>query len=92
MNDVADALGTATGRRITYQPITLEQFRGGLEAEGLPPDMIDLLVFLFQEVMDGRNSSVRDGVERALGRAPRDFREFARRAALSGAWSGGIPA
>jgi uncharacterized protein YbjT (DUF2867 family) len=91
MNDVADALSTATGRRITYQPITIEQFRQGLEAEGLPPDMIDLLVFLFQEVMDGRNASVQDGVERALGRAPRDFRAFARRAALSGVWSHGVP-
>jgi hypothetical protein len=38
-------------------------------------------------VFDGRNAHVTDGVERALGRPPRDFRDFARRATAAGAWS-----
>jgi hypothetical protein len=37
-------------------------------------------------VLDGRNAKLADGVERALGREPRDFREFARDAAATGAW------
>lgn len=84
--DVAEIISTATGRHIEYIPITIEQFQEGLEQEGLPPDMVDLLVFLFRVVMDGRNSSVQDGVKRALGREPRDFSEYARNAALAGAW------
>jgi hypothetical protein len=31
---------------------------------------------------------VTDGVERALGRPPRDFADYARRAAATGVWNG----
>jgi len=85
--EVADIISTAIGKKVAYIPITIDQFKAGLEQEGLPPEMVDLLVFLFREVMDGRNSSVQDGVKRALGREPRDFSEFARNAALAGAWN-----
>jgi len=47
-----------------------------------------LIKYLFTEVLDGRNAHLTDGVQRALGRAPRDFTEYARRAAASGAWKG----
>lgn len=40
----------------------------------------------FSEVMDGRNSHLTDGVQRALGRAPRDFKEYVRDAAAAGFW------
>jgi hypothetical protein len=39
------------------------------------------------EVVDGRNAQLADGVQRALGREPRDFTEFARATAASGVWS-----
>ncbi|MDF3131077.1 NAD(P)H-binding protein [Kiritimatiellaeota bacterium B1221] len=86
MNDIAAEISRATGRPLVYQPIRFDQFREGLAQEGLPPDLVDLFVFLFREVMDGRNASVQDGVQRALGRAPRDFSEYARATALAGAW------
>jgi uncharacterized protein YbjT (DUF2867 family) len=38
------------------------------------------------EVLDGRNVEVCDGVRRALGREPRDFTGYARRAAATGVW------
>jgi hypothetical protein len=41
---------------------------------------------LFNDVLDGRNAHLADGVQRALGRAPRDFADFARDAAASGVW------
>jgi hypothetical protein len=37
-------------------------------------------------VLDGRNASIADGVQRALGRPARDFRDFALGAAAAGAW------
>ena len=43
--------------------------------------------YLFGEVLDGRNAYLADGVQQALGRAPRDFADFARDAAAAGAWS-----
>jgi len=36
-----------------------------------------MLEFLFQEVLDGRNAVVCDGVQRALGRPPKDFQDYA---------------
>jgi hypothetical protein len=38
--------------------------------------------------VDGRNARLEDGVQRALGREPRDFTDYARDAAANGAWSG----
>jgi hypothetical protein len=35
---------------------------------------------------DGRNASVGDGVERALGRKPRDFFDWVREIAATGVW------
>ena len=52
----------------------------------MPEDAIWLLTYLFNEVLDGRNAHVTDGVQRALGRAPRDFADFACAAATNGAW------
>ena len=38
-------------------------------------------------VLDGRNSSLGSGVERALGRPPRDFVDYAHETARSGVWN-----
>lgn len=54
----------------------------------MPDEMISLMVELFTEVLDGRNSHVVDGVERALGRTPRDFSDYAKSAAATGMWDG----
>jgi hypothetical protein len=45
-----------------------------------------LLDYLFSTVLDGRNARLADGVERALGRPPRDFSDYAREAAAGGVW------
>jgi len=39
-------------------------------------------------VLDGRNAHLTDGVQRALGRQPRDFGDSARAAAATGVWEG----
>jgi hypothetical protein len=48
---------------------------------------VDLLTYLFSEVLDGRNARLADGVQRALGREPRDFADYARDAAARGVWT-----
>jgi hypothetical protein len=50
--------------------------------------VIELVLFLFGTVLDGRNTPVTDDVRRALGRAPRDFTEYVQRTAASGVWGG----
>jgi hypothetical protein len=44
--------------------------------------------YLFTEVLDGRNAHLTDGVQRALGRPPREFADYARETAASGIWGG----
>ena len=50
-------------------------------------DAIEIFSFLFGEILDGRNAHLTDGVRRALGREPRDFRDFVKDAAVAGAWA-----
>jgi uncharacterized protein YbjT (DUF2867 family) len=85
-SDVADELSKATGHHIRYVPVSLEEHATVAAEQGVPRDVIELLTYLFSEVLDGRNAHLTDGVQRALGREPRDFRDFARDAAAAGAW------
>jgi uncharacterized protein YbjT (DUF2867 family) len=91
----AREISEATGREVVFQPVPREAFAAGVAEAGTPPDVAWLLDYLFATVLDGRNAHVADGVRRALGREPRDFSDFARRIAASGAWNAtgtGVPA
>jgi uncharacterized protein YbjT (DUF2867 family) len=82
-------IAAAAGREIRYVPLPREAFTAALTEQQVPPDFIELLDYLFSEVLDGRNAHLNDGVQRALGRAPRDFAAYARATAATGAWSAG---
>jgi len=84
--DAVEEIGRASGRELRYQPISMEDFEAGLSAEGVPRDVVVLLRYLSTEV-HAHNASVADGVQRALGREPREFADFARDAAARGIWS-----
>jgi uncharacterized protein YbjT (DUF2867 family) len=87
-SEALEEIGRATGRSLTYVPVTPEQFRDGLVQEGVPEDFAAHLTDVFVIVLDGRNAFVTDGVERALGRPPRDFQDYARETAATGIWTG----
>jgi len=53
----------------------------------LPEEEAVPLSELIAEVLDGRNSYLTDGAQRALGRPRRDFAEYARDTAATGAWN-----
>ncbi|RKQ91737.1 uncharacterized protein YbjT (DUF2867 family) [Solirubrobacter pauli] len=82
MDEAVAELAAATGRPLTFTRVTPEAY-----AAAAPPELAELVVFLFTELLDGRNAQPQDGVQRALGRAPRDFGEFARRTAATGVWA-----
>ncbi|AVT35867.1 NmrA family transcriptional regulator [Plantactinospora sp. BB1] len=84
---VAEIAGAA-GREIRFRTVPVEEYAAMLAEQKLPAEVAALLTYLFVEVLDGRNARLADGVSRALGREPRDFRDFARRAAATGIWSG----
>jgi uncharacterized protein YbjT (DUF2867 family) len=77
----------ATGRTIRYVEVSADGYAADLARQDVPPEVIALLGYLFTEVLDGRNARTADGVERALGRPPRDFTEYVRDTAAAGAWN-----
>ena len=86
MFDVAAEISEKTGRDVRYVPVTGDEFASILRAEGLPDDVAAGITDLFTEVLDGRGAYLSDGVQQALGRPPRDFADYVRETAGSGAW------
>jgi uncharacterized protein YbjT (DUF2867 family) len=82
---VAD-ISKASGRDIRYVQVSMDEFATAAADQGAPPEFVDFLTYLFSEVL-GRNAYVTDGVQRAIGREPRDFHDYARDAAAAGAWN-----
>ena len=85
-NEVAEEISRAAGREVSFIRIPKEAFASAIEESGAPEDIVWLLNYLFDTVLDGRNAYVCDGVQRALGREPTDFADYAQRIAASGVW------
>lgn len=85
-SDAAKEISRATGREIHFVSIPQAAFNQAIRESGLPDDYVWLLNYLFETVLDGRNAYLCDGVQRALGRAPKDFADFARQIAESDTW------
>ncbi|HEU0195013.1 MAG TPA: NAD(P)H-binding protein, partial [Gaiellales bacterium] len=85
--EVADLIGTATGRTIRYVDIAAEIYIERQIAEGVPPDAARMVAGLFTSIRDGRGAALSDGVERALGRPPRPFEDYVAEAAAAGHWN-----
>jgi uncharacterized protein YbjT (DUF2867 family) len=85
--DAAAEISRASGRDVRYVPVTSAEYAAGAVAQGVPAEVVDMLTGLFAEVLDGRNAYVTHGIERALGRPPRDFADYATAAARSGVWT-----
>lgn len=86
-----EEIAQASHREIQNIQIPHEAFAAGIAESGAPDDIAWLLNYLFSTVLDGRNAFVCDGVQRALGREPTDFADYARRIAASGIWDAPSP-
>ena len=84
--EAVEEIAKAVGRNIRYVQVSADQYASVLAEAGLPPEFVGLVNYIFTTVLDGRNAHLSDGVQRALGREPRDFADYARDAAASGAW------
>lgn len=85
--EAVDEIARASGREISYIQIPPDVFSAAIAGSGAPEDIAWLLDYLFSTVLDGRNAFICDGVQRALGREPTDFTEYARRTTTSGVWN-----
>lgn len=86
MADVAADLSKATGREISYVDVPHEGFVAEVANSGVPKEVVWMLDYLFATVLDGRNAHLTDGIQRALGRSPKDFADYARDVAATGIW------
>ncbi|RFM26765.1 NAD(P)H-binding protein [Deminuibacter soli] len=77
-------IAAATDRAIQYEQVSSEAYASMLNEYGVPADVTALLSYLFSEVLDGRNAATTNGIQRALGRLPRDFRQFLQSAVATG--------
>jgi uncharacterized protein YbjT (DUF2867 family) len=82
-------IAKANDREIAFVPVPADDYAVALAAAEVPADVIDMVTYLFTTVLDGRNAYLTDGVQRALGRAPRDFYDYAWDTAQSGVWDRG---
>lgn len=80
-------ISRTSNREVRYVPISVEEFASALSRDGVPPEVVELMAYLFTEVLDGRNAYLTDGIRRALGREPRDFASYVRDVAATGIWN-----
>lgn len=85
--DAVAEIAEATGREIRFVPVSVDEYAAALAEEKVPEEFASFIAYLFREVMDGRNTYLANGVERALGRPARDFSDYVRDAAASGVWN-----
>lgn len=76
-----------SNRHIQFQALTLEEYTIMLKAYHVPEDHIWLAHYLFEQVLDGRNSHVTHDIEKILGRKAKDFSEYATEVAATGIWN-----
>ncbi|MFF5487442.1 NAD(P)H-binding protein [Streptomyces virginiae] len=89
LDSVVDEITRATGRVVTYRPLPPEEFAVHAGSQGVPEEFVGLLNLLYGWIAEGRFATLADGVQRVLGREPRDVADYVRRAAAFGVWGGG---
>lgn len=70
-------LSEASDRDITYTPISDDDLRGALSAQGMPAENVEGLVALYELARAGTYSRVSDDIENVLGRPAISFRQYA---------------
>ncbi|WP_225727380.1 MULTISPECIES: NAD(P)H-binding protein [unclassified Nocardia] len=87
--DAVAQIAEATGRQIRYVPVEVPDYVRHLMDRGYDRRSAEMRAGPFQWLHRGNTGFLSDGVLRATGREPRDFAEYARRAAATGVWSAG---
>jgi uncharacterized protein YbjT (DUF2867 family) len=85
--DAVAEIAAATGRDVEFVEVSIDDYVVALADSGLPQQVISMLRNLYTSVFDGRNARLADGVQRALGRAPKDFADYVRETAATGVWT-----
>ncbi|MGA4850605.1 hypothetical protein ACOBQB_31805 [Streptomyces sp. G5(2025)] len=79
-------IAKASGRPMRFEDVTEEAYVAELVGEGVPEEAARSLAAVLAFLAGGHNSAPVSGVRKVLGGEARDFTEYAKRAAESGAW------
>lgn len=85
--DAIRMISKAINRPIVYDEVDMEEYVNILSDYQVPEDIIWLMRYLFTEVLDGRNESIKNDIEEVLGRKPTSFREYLVKASQTGVWN-----
>ncbi|MEM6849853.1 MAG: NmrA family NAD(P)-binding protein [Pseudomonadota bacterium] len=84
--DMARILSQTLHRPVQHLPISFEDFHANVAASG-GEFVAEVFTTIARETLDGRNAHLANGVQRALGREPRSFAQYAAKAAATGTWT-----
>ena len=76
-SNVAEAIGKATSRSITFVDVPAEAARDAMQAFGAPDWLIEGQLEAYASMKRDETKTVTDAVERLTGAPPRDFAQFA---------------
>jgi uncharacterized protein YbjT (DUF2867 family) len=82
--EALDILGEHGGRPLRYVPEDPDAHAAGLRSAGIPEGYVRWRMAMLGGIRDGQDAHLSDGVLRVLGRAPTDFRTWARRQVAEG--------
>ncbi|GAB1308571.1 NAD(P)H-binding protein [Urechidicola sp. KH5] len=86
--DVVNIISKASGRRLNFYDITLEQYIEGMKQMQIPKDVVWLIEYLFSHVLTNPNNQlVINDIERVLGRKAKTFSAYAQKTAETGIWN-----
>jgi uncharacterized protein YbjT (DUF2867 family) len=71
--EAVEHVAEATGRRIRYVSVTAERCAALLADRDVPDEVVARLARVLATLLDGGSARLTPGVDRAIGRAPRDF-------------------
>lgn len=74
--ECVDAIAAAAGREVRKVEASREEYAAHLTRRGYPRNFSDFVNEIFDTIREGETAYLSDGVQRALGRPPRDFTAY----------------
>lgn len=85
-DEAISKLSLALKSRIQLIQVSMEEYANILKEQQVPGDLIWLITYLFTEVLDGRNESVKNDIELVLNRKPSSFDNYIQKSIKAGVW------
>lgn len=84
---VIAGISKVANRPIAFRSVPIGDYTGMLRQYQVPEDFIQLIEYLFTQVLDGRNESLTGDIETVLHRQPTSFAEYLEKTVKTGVWN-----